>query len=113
MVDMHGPFFLKLMLRRVDTCETERRQVTVYLPFSLPSRSYIAATYPATSIVAEEFGESESHVLTVHEYWERARQTYDHGSHQAGAMRNISLVGAFQVWAFGFNSRCLFSWLEQ
>lgn len=59
---------------------------------------YIAAEYPHTSIVAEELGESGSRVTTVAEYVDRMHDTYEHGSHQAGPMRNISLVGTVQVW---------------
>jgi hypothetical protein len=47
-------------------------------------------------------------VATVAEYVERMHETYMHGSHQAGPMRNISLVGTFQACLVNVTSGSLF-----
>ena len=70
----------------------------LFLPF--PHNRHIGKKYPATSVVTEPFGESGSATLTVSEYLKRLDETYSHGSHQAGPMRNISLVGVVQVCAW-------------
>ncbi|KNC86446.1 hypothetical protein SARC_01402 [Sphaeroforma arctica JP610] len=62
----------------------------------------LSATNPRLKVIVETFGKAGYAHEDVKDYVERIDKTYDSGVHQAGAMRNISLVGTIQEETGGY-----------
>eukprot|EP01134_Creolimax_fragrantissima_P005807 CFRG5807T1 len=62
----------------------------------------IADHHPTMKVIVEEFGKAGYKHENISDYVERVGRTFVNNTHQAGAMRNISLVGTVQEETGGF-----------
>ncbi|XP_026182376.2 lysine-specific demethylase RSBN1L-like [Mastacembelus armatus] len=62
-----------------------------YLPDFL---DYFSTKFPSAPVKMEIIGKKDIETTTMANYYSQVRKTYSHGTYRAGAMRQISLVGA-------------------
>ncbi|CAK6970725.1 lysine-specific demethylase RSBN1L-like [Scomber scombrus] len=62
-----------------------------YLPDFL---DYFSANFPSTAVKMEILGKKDIETTTMANFYSQVKKTYCHGTYRAGAMRQISLVGA-------------------
>ncbi|KAM8883319.1 uncharacterized protein ACB058_020473 isoform 1-T1 [Synchiropus picturatus] len=62
-----------------------------YLPDFL---EYFSSKFPSAPVKMEIMGKKDIETTTMAQFYSQVRRTYSHGTYRAGAMRQISLVGA-------------------
>ncbi|XP_029016560.1 lysine-specific demethylase RSBN1L-like [Betta splendens] len=62
-----------------------------YLPDFL---DYFSSRFPSAPVKMEILGKKDIETTTMANFYSQVRKTYSHGTYRAGAMRQISLVGA-------------------
>ncbi|XP_029968869.1 uncharacterized protein LOC115403936 [Salarias fasciatus] len=62
-----------------------------YLPDFL---DYFSAKFPSAPVKMEILGKKDIETTTMANFYSQVKKTYSHGTYRAGAMRQISLVGA-------------------
>ncbi|KAM7378211.1 hypothetical protein PAMA_013216 [Pampus argenteus] len=62
-----------------------------YLPDFL---DYFSTKFPSAPVKMEILGKKDIETTTMANYYSQVKRTYSHGTYRAGAMRQISLVGA-------------------
>ncbi|KAM4569498.1 uncharacterized protein PAE49_008934 [Odontesthes bonariensis] len=55
---------------------------------------YFSAKFPSAPVKMEILGKKDIETTTMANYYSQVKRTYSHGTYRAGAMRQISLVGA-------------------